>query len=385
MPADNAAGQNQSSALWYSLDGGESFTFHGIVLPNFPGNVAFRDPTVFWHEANGRWVMTLSEEGKIGFYTSPDLKQWSYASGFLSSAVGGVMECSHLFQLHLYNPDGSIAADKWVLLVSGDGTASGFTGGTHYWVGEFDGVSFTPTNPEGQWLDRGADFYATVAWTNPQAADPLAAGYAMAWMNNWAYASRIAPTHGYRGQLSIVRKLRLELVDGVARLESTPLGAQDGVFTRTIMGSDQTIQEGVDYVWPDGVGSISCRIDLTLTRIGASWPSGVWLSVRGGDGYFTQLGLDLRANSAFIKRDTSGPGAPDSDAWRENRSVGCDFSGGTAQVSLFIDAGSVEAFINDGAATLSSLITAPMSATALNLNTAGGSVMVSEVSIAHAE
>lgn len=114
MPADNAAGQNQSCALWYSLDEGASFTFHDIVLPNFPGNRQFRDPTVFWHETSGNWIMTLSEEGKIGIYTSPDLKHWTYSSGFLSTVVGGVMECSHLFKLHLYNPDGTTSADKWV-------------------------------------------------------------------------------------------------------------------------------------------------------------------------------------------------------------------------------------------------------------------------------
>ncbi|WP_196221713.1 glycoside hydrolase family 32 protein [Sphingobium sp. CAP-1] len=381
MPADNAAGQNQSCALWYSLDGGASFSFHAIVLPNFPGNRQFRDPTIFWHDASDRWVMTLSEEGKIGIYTSPNLKQWTYASGFLSTRVGGVMECSHLFKLHLYNADGTTSSDKWVLLVGGDGTATGFTGGSWYWVGDFDGTDFTATFPDGQWLDGGADFYATVIWTDPHASDPLASAYAMAWMNNWAYANQLPATHGYRGQLSIVRQLRLHMADGLPRLFSRPLEAQNNVFSRTVAGTDQTIAEGTDYIWPTGAGAVASRIDLTLTRIGSNWPSGLWLSVRGGDGYFTQAGFALRDNSAFIKRDMSGPNAPDVDAWRKNRSLSCDFSGGTVKISLFVDAGSVELFLNDGAATLSELITAPMTSIALNLNVAGGSVSVSDVLI----
>ncbi|MFD1787855.1 GH32 C-terminal domain-containing protein [Sphingomonas floccifaciens] len=381
MPADNAAGQNQSCALWYSLDGGATFTFHAIVLPNFPGNRPFRDPSVFWHEPTGRWVLTLSEEGKIGIYTSPDLKRWTYASGFLSSLVGGIMECSQLFKLHLYNADGMTSSDKWVLLVGGDGNATGFTGGTYYWVGDFDGTNFTAMSPTGRWLDGGADFYATVVWADPQAADPLASAFAIGWMSNWAYANQLTTTYGYRGQQSIVRQLRLKIVDGTPRLLSTPLASQSSVFTRTVSGSDQTISEGTDYSWPAGAGAVACRIDLTLTRVGSAWPTGLWLSVRGGDGYFTQAGLALRDNAAFIKRDTSGPNAPNSDAWRANRSVACDFSAGTVKLSLFVDAGSVELFLNDGAATMSELITAPMTAVGLNLNAAGGSVKVSDVKV----
>lgn len=381
MPADNEAGQNQSCALWYSLDEGASFTFHGIVLPNFPGNRQFRDPTVFWHETSGNWIMTLSEEGKIGIYTSLDLKHWTYSSGFLSNVVGGVMECSHLFRLHLYGPDGTTSSDKWVLLVGGDGTAIGFTGGTWYWVGEFDGTSFTPDFSDGRWLDGGADFYAAVIWSDPQAPDPLARAYSVAWMNNWAYANQLLPTHDYRGQLSIVRELRLQLIDDAPRLFSTPLPAQNDIFIRTLHGTDQTINEGRNYIWPTHAGAIASRIDLTLIRVGSTWPSGVWLSVRGGGGYFTQVGLELRDNRAFIKRDTSGPGAPDNKSWRENRSISCDFMGGIAKISLFIDANSIELFLNEGEATLSELITARMIDTDLDLSTAGGSVRISNVLI----
>lgn len=383
MPADNAAGQNQSTALWYSRDGGASFTFHAIVHPNFPGNKPFRDPTVFWHAPTSRWVMTLSEEGKIGFYTSPDLKQWSYASGFASSLVGGVMECSHLFPLHLYEANGTTTVDKWVLLVGGDGTAAGFTGGTYYWVGSFDGTTFTADSATGQWLDGGADYYAAVVWRDPAAADPLAAAYTIGWMNNWAYANSLPAPHGYRGQLSIVRQLRLHRTASVPRLRMTPIAAQNAAFQGTVSGSEQTIADGTTYAWPVA-GILAGRIDLTLTRAGGSWPGGVWLSVRGGDGYFTQVGFELRDNRVFVKRDTSGPNSPDSPAWRQLRSVACDFTGGTAKISVFLDASSIEVFVNDGEAVLSELIVAPSTSTRLDLAASGGSVRVSGVTVSTA-
>jgi levanbiose-producing levanase len=382
MPADNAAGQNQSTALWYSRDGGASFTFHAIVHPNFPGNKPFRDPTVFWHAPTSRWVMTLSEAGKIGFYTSPDLKQWSYASGFASVLVGGIMECSHLFPLHLYDANGTTGVDKWVLLVGGDGTGGGFTGGTYYWVGTFNGTGFTADSATGQWLDGGADYYAAVVWQDAKAADPLAGAWTIGWMNNWAYANQLPAPARYRGQLSIVRQLRLQrAAGGTPHLRMTSISMQDSVFESALAGTDQTITDGSDYAWPDGGGVVAGRIDLTLSRVGANWPGGAWLSVRGRDGFFTQIGFELRDNQVFLKRDTSGPAAPDSAAWRQNRSVQCEAGGGKVTVSVFLDAGSIEVFVNDGDGVLSELITAPSNATGLNLNVSGGSLRVSEVRI----
>lgn len=381
MPADNAAGQNQSCALWYSLDEGASFNFHAIVLPNYPGNKPFRDPTVFWHDVTRRWIMTLSEEGKIGIYASLNLKEWRYAGGFVSSIVGAVMECSHLFRLHLFEADGTTTTDKWVLMVGGNGTAQGFTVGTYYWTGTFDGTNFIADAGAGQWLDQGADYYAAVAWIDPQATDPLASAYTIGWMNNWDYANQLVSGAGYRGQLSVVRRLTLQRIGGSPRLCSAVLPGQNTVFPHATTGTDQVITEGADYVWPTGTGIVAGRIDLKLTRIGTSWPTGAWLSVRGGGGYFTQIGFQLRDNIIFLKRDTSGPNAPSSDAWQKNRSATCDFTRDSVTVSVLSDTGSIEVFVNGDAATLSELITAPTSSTELHLNTAGGSVRLSDVSV----
>ncbi|WP_278393592.1 GH32 C-terminal domain-containing protein [Sphingobium yanoikuyae] len=126
---------------------------------------------------------------------------------------------------------------------------------------------------------------------------------------------------------------------------------------------------------------VAGRIDLTLNRIGSAWPSIVWLSVRRGSGYSTQICFELGNNRAFIRRVTSGPEAPDSEAWRLDRSLPCDFSEGVVEISLFIDISSVELFLNNGDATLSQLINARISDTSLNLATVQGSVMVSKVSI----
>lgn len=381
MPASNAKGSNQSCALWYSLDGGASFKFDAIVLPNYPGNKGFRDPAVFWHQSTRRWVLTLSEEGKIGIYTSLDLKKWSYASGFLANSLDEVMECSHLFPLHLYDASHAIVSDKWILLAGRNGTKQGFTVGTYYWVGDFDGTTFKADHNSGQWLDGGADFYATVVWQDMEAADPLGGAYAIAWMSNWDYVNQLPHPRGYQGQLSIVRQLRLQLVNGAPRLRSNPLPQQNDVFNHLVTDGSQLISDKADYAWPTSPQADACRIDLTLTRKGKTWPSRAFLSVREDKDYSTQLILDFKGNLVILKRDMSGPNQLDVAAWKANRSVACDFSEGRVNVSILVDMGSVEVFLNAGSATMSELISSPLTATGLRLKTEGGSVQVSEVAI----
>jgi levanase len=382
MPCDNTNGtngQNQSNALWYSNDGGVTFSFDSIVLPNYPGNnTAFRDPSVFWHAPSGEWILSLAEAGKLSIYGSSDLKHWSYKSGMLRNDIGQ-MECPNMFQLHLYNADGATVQDKWVLRCGGDGSSIGFTQGTHYWVGWFDGTTFTPDEWEGQWLDGGPDCYATTVFHDPNASDPLAYAYALSWEDNWDYAQGM-PLSGYPGQLSITRQLRLELVNGTAILFNAPIGAQNNVFHSSVQGSNQTISDSVPYHWPSWENSSACRVDFTISPINGSWASAIYFSVRGGDGYFTQVGFEPGAGNAFLKRDTCGPAPVQDSAWNANRNVPCDYAG-PVSVNVFVDSGSIEVFLNGGRIAISAQITAPMDATGLNLTTSGGIAYISNLMI----
>jgi len=104
-------------------------------------------------------------------------------------------------------------------------------------------------SPTGQWLDDGPDFYATTVFANVNASDPLARAYAIAWMNNWTYATKMQTT-GYFGQLSVTRELRLQLVDGVPVLFNAPIATLNSVFTSQVAGTDQTISDSVPYKFP---------------------------------------------------------------------------------------------------------------------------------------
>lgn len=80
-----------------------------------------------------------------------------------------------------------------------------------YWTGTFNGTEFLPDNNEPQWLDYGFDWYGGVTFEDGKASDKLDKRYALAWMNNWAYANNTPTlTEGFNGMDSIVRQIELK-------------------------------------------------------------------------------------------------------------------------------------------------------------------------------
>lgn len=145
-----AAGNPTVQGIAYSTDG-RNFTKYrnNPVLAEVTGGN--RDPKVMWHAPTNQWVMVLYVELEgahtIHFFTSPNLREWTYAS-----KTEGFFECPDFFQLPI---NGDAADKKWVLL----GASS------EYMLGSFDGKSFTPETPKlpGH---RGRGFYAAQSFSD---------------------------------------------------------------------------------------------------------------------------------------------------------------------------------------------------------------------------
>ncbi|MBS1706440.1 MAG: glycoside hydrolase family 32 protein [Armatimonadetes bacterium] len=90
-----------------------------------------RDPKVFWHAPTKRWMMVLYlNEDRFAILGSDDLKTWRRLSEL---RLPGSSECPDLFQLPL---DGDKNKMMWVFWAAGG----------DYQVGQFDGVTFTPSS-----------------------------------------------------------------------------------------------------------------------------------------------------------------------------------------------------------------------------------------------
>lgn len=133
---------NQSQALAYSLDNGRTFTKYAGNPVLDIGSAEFRDPKVFWHAPQRKWVMVAVEaiDRQVKIYSSKNLTTWTHESDFgPMNATGGVWECPDLFEL----PAGRSGKSKWVMIVNLNPGGPQGGSGAQYFVGDFDGTTFT--------------------------------------------------------------------------------------------------------------------------------------------------------------------------------------------------------------------------------------------------
>lgn len=131
----NPKAKLQSQYLAYSNDRGRTWTVHGEVLS--VGSPEFRDPKIFWHEPTKSWVMVavMATENRAVIFTSPNLRQWTFASSFgPAGGRGRNWECPDLNLLPVEG--GKPGEQRWVLSVNlGDQAVGGGSGG-QYFVGD---------------------------------------------------------------------------------------------------------------------------------------------------------------------------------------------------------------------------------------------------------
>ncbi len=209
----------QTQGIAYSLDNGETWTKYedNPVISN-DGIKDFRDPKVFWHEKSSRWILSLVAGDHARFYASSNLKKWELLSEFGKEvgAHGGVWECPDLFPLKVNGTD----EEKWVLLISINPGAPNGGSGTQYFIGDFDGNTFTTSQTDLRWIDYGMDNYAGVTYNNVPNNDRIFIG----WMSNWNYA-RDTPTQVWRSAMTLPRKLSLEKDASGYILKNYPLSS----------------------------------------------------------------------------------------------------------------------------------------------------------------
>ena len=204
----------QRQGIAYSQDKGKTWIkYAGNPVLKNPGIRAFRDPKVFWYAPGKKWIMTLATLDCVSFYSSIDLKEWKEESSFGKTAGvhGGVWECPDLFPLEYQGKQ------VWVLLVNLNPGGPNGGSATQYFIGQFDGHTFTATQEAAQWADYGPDEYAGVTFSNTGSQKIL-----MGWMTNWQYA-QVVPTVKWRSALTIPRELGLEKVGDRLYLVSNPV------------------------------------------------------------------------------------------------------------------------------------------------------------------
>lgn len=359
-PASARTG-TQAQSLAFSGDEGLTWTKYNANPVLDRGSADFRDPKVFWYEADGAayWVMVAVEalERRVVLYSSPNLIDWTHLSDFgPANATAGIWECPDLFTLPVEN-DPSKA--KWVLTVNMN--PGGINGGSagQYFIGDFDGTTFVsetsvtegPEDPERlteyQWLDWGRDYYAAVSFNDAPSGRRVMIG----WMNNWDYANLI-PSYPWRGPMAYPRELSLATVDGGNRLRQRPveLGVERNA-TASFSVKPETLNQGPKTF---SIGSAPAKI-ITV-QISANGAREVGLILHGNDvdeQSIVAINL-IERTLAFDRRQSGMTEFAENFASKETAHLA--FVSDTVALTLILDACSVEIFAEDGLTTITDLV-----------------------------
>lgn len=213
---------------------------------------AGRDPKIIWHEPTERWVMAVYDEPAgaergIAFYSSPDLKAWTF-----TSRIPGFYECPDLFPLGV---DGDQAKLQWILY-GADGK---------YLVGDFDGKEFRSKSPRQQvWY---GNFYAAQTFSDA----PRGRRVQIGWANGITF-----PGQPFNQQMTIPVELTLKSGTAGPQMKAWPVEEvskrrewRTVATTPAADGLQLESGKSISLLAGDGqldLFDLTCEIDLQQTK-----------------------------------------------------------------------------------------------------------------------
>lgn len=325
----------QTQGIAYSLDNGDTWVkYEGNPVIKNSGFRDFRDPKVFWNQKANNWTMLLVAGDHLQIWQSPDLKQWAMVSDFgkEQGAHGGVWECPDMFSLKVEGTD----MEKWVLLISINPGAPNGGSGTQYFIGDFDGKTFTSDQKEHKWIDWGTDNYAGVTYNNTPNNDRIFIG----WMSNWAYAQE-TPTEKWRSAMTLPRKLALRRINDSIALINYPLDSFDKIRvpgTKEEISIDPKSDKALSF---DHFNSSEVKFKTTSRAFTLDFENDL--------GETLNLMLDGHNQKFVLDRSKSGKTAFDEDFAENVQAMPVpNLPTGEYEVRILMDWSSVEIFINSG-------------------------------------
>ncbi|WP_392551516.1 glycoside hydrolase family 32 protein [Orbus wheelerorum] len=335
-PGDDSA-IREVQCLAISHDG-INFEKQGVVLTPPDGIMHFRDPKV-WRQAN-KWFMVVGardqqDVGQVLLYSSNDLRHWNFEQVLAKTDDPDVymMECPDFFPL----------GDKYVLLFSPQGMkANGYEYRNRfqsgYLVGEWQPGSPFKIVREFTEMDNGHDFYA------PQtliAKDGRR--IAIGWMDMWE-SPMPSKADKWAGALTLPRELTLAsdnkvLSKPVREIKSLRGDAQE--FTRIELKSTKQ-----DLQIASNQCELIVKIDLSKT---SAERAGLELSASKDCNESTLIYIDNQAKRLVLDRARSGEGV------QGYRSIPLP-AGDVLTLHIFVDHSSIEVFVNQDQAVLTSRI-----------------------------
>ena len=349
--------QNQSMA--YSVDDGKTWKKYANnpVLKN-PGIRDFRDPKVSWYEAGKKWIMTLATDDCVTFYSSKDLKYWNRESDFGKTigAHGGVWECPDLYATKF---KGKLV---YVLLVSMNPGGPNGGSATQYFIGDFDGKTFSPVDTKTRWLDYGPDNYAGITWSNTGDRKIF-----IGWMSNWEYANTV-PTKRWRSAGTIPRELQLQQINNELLISSKPV-AELNLLSGNKQVFNNIAANNFDLTAKTGSLTGPVRIELKSDKL-----DDFSVKFTNPQGEKLVVGFNKTMNNYFIYRSNSGK-VDFNKSFAAKHTAPRLSSDNKADITLIVDKASIELFADNGLSVMTCVFFPNTDYSSINIESASGMII----------
>jgi fructan beta-fructosidase len=361
----------QEQHLAYSNDEGLTWTKYKqnpVLSINLKD---FRDPNIIYHGPSKQFVMTVVKpwEYKAQFYGSTDLIHWNLLSEFGPQGDADMIwECPSLLELPVENSKET----KWVLALSSQGPYKKAVG-MQYFVGNFDGKTFTNEAPKEQvnYVDYGRDFYAAIPFYNTVNKEVFWLG----WMLSWSYGKE-QPTFPWKGQMSLARTLSLKRTAQGLKLKQVLkpdlTKAKPSFEAKNLVLKGSKTLSGMKFL-QDKTYVIELKVDAGNAK---QWGIELGNEVKENP-EITRIGFDEKSQEWFIDRRLSGVvPAPGFDMIQSAPLM----KGEEKVLQLVVDRSTLELLAQDGTVAISSL-RFPTKKESVRLVSLGGELRIKELRI----
>jgi sucrose-6-phosphate hydrolase SacC (GH32 family) len=201
-----------------------------------------------------------------------------------------------------------------------------------------------PAHPAAEsalWFDYGPDYYAAVSWSDIPKSDGRRLW--LGWMSNWQYGQDV-PTSPWRSAMSIPREVGLRKTSEGIRLVQKPVREMEKLRDQHFKFKGGDIADANAWLAKNHIQGNQLELAVELEPQSAGIEG---VKVLKGDKEQTVIGVDRERGTVFVDRTQSG-----------NVNFHPKFSGvydaplaardAKVKLHIFVDACSVEVFVNDG-------------------------------------
>lgn len=296
--------------------------------------------------------MVLAAQDRAHFYSSKDLKNWSFQSEFGKDVGGhgGVWECPDLFPIKVEGTN----EEKWVLIMNINPGGPNMGSAGQYFVGDFDGKTFKLDElftkqllkDKAAWLDWGKDNYASVSFDNVPEGKRVIIG----WMSNWEYAQEV-PTEGWRSAMTMAREVSLKRTKEGYILKNVPVSQLKSYEGKSIKKTITLTSEN-QLLTKSDMDLTKAVLDLDLKKMTAGKYT---FMLKNALGEKLVFGIDNTAKELFIDRSQSGKTGFGNHYATPMTKAPLNKAFANAKMKVLIDKTSIEIFFNDGEKVLTEI------------------------------